>query len=260
MADYDSSLSIRSEADGADERVHVKIVDSANPDTQQATVDTDSNVKVAVYGDTPAGADEALRLSELGAAAVDGIYDATNNTDPSQVGLVALVRNASPADSQQTQRLTAVTSTDTTVRALDVALRDSAGDALSTTNPLPVFIAQSSGDEVHDFDLASTIAKDATSNHDYSVASGDVFLLSKLHAAASGKMKVQLQVGDGAVSETFTTVAVNFNSTANPECSIKLDPPLVVTGTANTTTVRVIRTNLDNQAQDLYTTFMGVTE
>ena len=49
MADYDSGLPIRSEADGTDERVQVKIVDKTNPDTQQATVDTDDNLKVGVY-------------------------------------------------------------------------------------------------------------------------------------------------------------------------------------------------------------------
>lgn len=259
MADYDSSLPIRSEADGADERVQVKIVDATNPDTQQAVVDADSNVKVAVYGDDPTATDVALRLSELGAAAVDGVYDGTNNTDPSNVGLVAHVRNATPGDTQQTERLTSIEDAGGTVRALDVSLHDEAGEAFTEANPLPVFLAESPGAEVHDFDQAVAVASDATSNHDISIASGDVFSLKKVHAAASGKMKIEIQVGDGASTEVFSTVAVSFNSTANPECGVMFIPAISVTGTVDTTTIRVIRTNLDNQAQDLYTTIMGVT-
>jgi hypothetical protein len=260
VADYLSSLPIRSEADGADERVQVKIVDATNPDTQQAVVDTDSNVKVAVYGDDPTAADVALRVSELGHAAVDGIYDGTNNTDPSHVGLVAHVRDATPGDTQQTERLTSIEDSGGTVRALDVSLHDELGEAYSAVNPLPVVVSAFEGVEVHDFDQAVAVVKDATSNHDYSIASGDVFTLHKLHAAASGKMKIEVQLGDGAAVEVFSTVAVSFNSTANPECSIQFVPPVALTGTVDTTTLRVIRTNLDNQAQDLYTTLMGVTD
>ena len=75
MADYDSGLPIRSEADGTDERVHVKIVDGATP-SQMATVDTDLNVKVGVYGDrADDGADVALLLSEEGRANGRGDYE-----------------------------------------------------------------------------------------------------------------------------------------------------------------------------------------
>ena len=195
-----------------------------------------------------------------GAAAVDGVYDATDNTDPSNVGLLAHSRSASPADTQQTERLTSIEDAGGTVRALDVSLHDEAGEAYSSSNPLPVVMAASEGDEVHAYNTASAVASDAASNHTYSVASGDVFVLSKVHAAASGKMKIEVQVGDGADTEVFSTVAVNFNSTANPECSVVFAPAIYVTGTVDTTTVRVIRTNLDNQAQDLYTTIMGITE
>lgn len=258
MADYNSQMPVRSKQD-VDERLQSKLVDATNPDTQQMEVDTDGNAHVEAHGNDPAGTDRVLRTSELGSASVDGEYDAADNTDPSHVGLVGLVRDASPADSQQTLRLTAITNAAGDKRALDISLHDEDGEAYGASNPLPVTFEQSEGTEVHNFNEGVDIAKDATSNHDYSVADGDTFLLSKIHCAASGKMKVEVQVGDGAAVEVFTTVAVNFNSTAKPECSFTPEVPVVVTGTVNTTTVRVIKTNLDNQPQSLYSTVIGIT-
>src|SRR3989304_1668597 len=97
MADYDSSLPIRSEADGTDERVHTKICDGATP-SQMATVDADLNLHVEVHGNKPAGTDIELRLSELGAPNPDGDYDASDNTKPASVGVIAHDRGASIDD------------------------------------------------------------------------------------------------------------------------------------------------------------------
>lgn len=259
MADYDSSLPIRSEADGTDERVHVKIVDGSTP-SQRATVDTDGNVHVEMHGNDPAGTDRVVRTSELGALTPDGVYDGSDNTKPGNVGLVASSRDAAPGDTTQTERLTSVTDSGGTVRALDVSLHDEDGEPYSQSNPLPVSLEESEGDEVHDYNTASTVAKDATSNHDYVVADGETFLFSGVLAAASGKMKIEIQIGDGDDPEVFATKAVRFNSTANPNCDADFfNKAIEVVGTANGTTVRIIRTNLDNQAQDLYTTIIGVT-
>jgi len=258
MADFESGLPIRSEADGTDERVQTKIVDASSPDTQQMEVDTDGNAHVEAHGNNPAGGDEVLRMSELGSASVDGVYDGTNNSDPSQVGVVGMDRNASPADSQQTLRVTAKANAAGDVRALDIALHDEDGEPFSASNPLPITMEQSEGTEIHDFDEGTAIAKDATSTHDYSVADTVVFTLHQVLSSGSGKMKVEIQVGDGAASEVFATKAITFNSTAAPQADVALAVPIVVTGTANTTTVRVIRTNLDNQPQDLHSTIIGV--
>lgn len=259
MADYDSGLPIRSEADGLDERVQTKLVDKDNPDTQQVIVDTDSNLHTESHGNDPAGLDTVLRTSEQGSASVDGVYDGTNNTDPSQVGLVGMSRNASPADSQQILRLTAITNGVGDVRALDVGIRDESGEPFTQDNPLPVAFSESEGDEIHEFKEATSIAKDATDEHTYSVADGRTLLLYGILASGSGKIKVELQIGDGAASETFTTKAVTFNSTSNPQADIDLQRvPIKVVGTTDTTTVKVIVTNRDNQAQDLHSTIMGV--
>ena len=52
----------------------------------------------------------------------------------------------------------------------------------------------------------------------------------------------------------FTTKLVQFNSTATPNMSIAISSPISVAAGVR---VRVIRTNKDNQAQDLYSTILG---
>ena len=259
MADQNTSLPVRSEAD-ADQLVIVRISDATTAN-QNADVDADGNLHVEAHGNDPAGTDRVIRTSELGATSVDGEYDVADNTDPSNMGVMAMVRNAAPVDSQQTQRITAVTNGAADIRAMDVALHDEDGEPYSASNPMPIQqVGGTEGTEVHDFDEGSAIASAATSIHDFSVADGDVFQLHKILSSASGKMKVELQIGDGAAAETFATKVIEFNSTANPSAPIELKIPIQVTGTVDTTTVRVIRTNLDVDAQDLHSTIIGVTE
>ena len=255
MADYDSSLPIRSEADGTDERVQVKIVDATSPDSQQAVVDSDSNLHVEVHGNNPAAGDETLRLSELGHPNSDGVYDGTNNTDPANVGLVATDRATTPADADQTQRLTAKTgTTDTDVHALDISLHDEDGNAYTTSNPLPVTSVDSEGTEINDYDTASAVAAGGTSNHDYPASGGTTLKLTQIWASASAKLKIEVQVETGVGTGTYTTRFVGFNSTANPNIDITLKEPISVAAGVN---VRIIRTNNDNQAQDVYSTISG---
>jgi len=261
MADYDSSLPVRSEADGTDERVHVKIVDESTP-SQMATVDTDKNLHIEAHGNDPSAVDRILRLSELGAVNPDGDYDGTNNTKPASIGLIVHDRTATPADTDQNFRVTGVTGTDpdATHHCMDVSLHDELGNQYDADNPLPVTFEESEGTEVIDYDTGSAVAKDAISNHDYSVADATAFFLKKVWASASGKLKIEVQIGDGEASEVFSTIFVGFNSTANPNIEIDLDgvPYEIADGGVNTTTVRIIRTNLDNQSQDVYSTILGI--
>lgn len=65
---------------------------------------------------------------------IDGIYNATNNADPANVGLVAQERNAAAADSRQTMLPTAKRGTnDTDQVSLDVSLHDRNGDGIDST-------------------------------------------------------------------------------------------------------------------------------
>ena len=261
MADYDSGLPVRSEADGLDERLHIKIVDGTNPAVNQATVDSDKNLKVSPYGNrADDAADVALNLSEEGKPNGRGDYEVDDNSEPASTGLVAGIRSTNNTRVEQTEHITSKENAAGNIRSLDVSLLDENAEPFSQTNPLPVTLSQSEGDEIHDYDKAVAIVKDATSNHDYSVASGDIFLLKQVLTSASGKMKIEVQIGDGGAVEVFTSKFVRFNSTAHPEADVSLTTPIVVTGTANTTTIRIIRTNLDNQPQDLYSTIVGVTQ
>lgn len=254
MADYNSGLPVRTEADGTDERLHVKIVDGTTP-SQRAIVDTDGNVHIEVHGNDPAGTDRVLRLSELGALTPDGVYDVANNTKPGNLGLIASTRNAAPSDTTQTQRVTAVTGTSpNTVRALDISLHDEDGNPYTAANPLPVTVSESEGVEINDYNTAAAVAAAATSNHDYTVTALKTLTFTQFSAAASGKCKIVVSVETAVASGTFTPKWVMFNSTANPNMQMTIREPMTVAAGVR---VRIARTNLDNQPQDLYSTISG---
>jgi len=256
MADYNSGLPVRSEADGTDERVQVKVVDAQNPDTQQMEVDTDGNAHAEMHGNDPAGVDRVIKTSEDGSVDIDGVYDGTSNTEPANIGLVTQERNAAASDTRQTEQLTGKRGTvDTTVVALDVSLHDEDGNAYSDTNPLPVSLEESEGDEVCEYNTSVDVAKDASTNHDYTVTAAKTLVGEQIWATASGKMKVEVRTETAAASGTFDTKFVAFNSTANPNVEIPLKKILKQVAGA---IVRITLTNLDNQPQDLYSTLTGV--
>src|SRR5690606_11316878 len=216
MSDINSSLPIRSEADGADQRVQVKIVDSTTPGVaaSQATV-SENLVHTRNHGQDPAGVKRQQRLSENGEMAIDGVYDASTNTNPASIGLVVQQRNATSADSRQIMQPTAVRgTTDNTKVALDIALNDENGNAYSANNPLPVALEESEGEEIQYYQTSESVAKDAVANHDYTVTSDRTFVGTGVWASASGKIRVALQVETAPASGVFNTRKVGFNSTA----------------------------------------------
>lgn len=139
---------------------------------------------------------------------------------------------------------------------LPIRLHDEDNTAYTADNPLPVTLEESEGDEIHDYDNSVDVVKDGgTAEHIYTVSGGKVFLLSKVLFAGSGRMKAELQVEDGVGLGTFSTVAVAFSSTAKLSDEISLEKTFKVAGGVQ---VKVIKTNLDNQDQDLYSTVIGV--
>jgi len=140
---------------------------------------------------------------------------------------------------------------DATVDALYVAITDGTDTlAINTDGSINVVVAGSSGTKIHDFDTA-TPGAGATDNHDYSVA-GTTFELSRVEWAGSGKMKVEVQFGPSAGP---ATVAVGFSEKDTKEY-IEFNPVLIVPATG-TGLVRVIRTNRQGAATDVYSTIMG---
>jgi hypothetical protein len=142
-------------------------------------------------------------------------------------------------------------STDTNGQ-LKVNLFDEAGAAFSGANPLPVSIAATAtGDEVLDFKQASAIAAAASDTHSYAVSSGTTLTLQQIVASGSGKIKVAISLGPTG-SEVLK--AVLFNSTSNPNVAYTFAAPQQLDDTMS---VKVVVTNLDKQAQDLYSTIEG---
>lgn len=248
MANIDSSLPVRSVADGTDERLHIKIVDGTNPAINQATVDGDSNVHIEVHGDDPSGTDVILRLSEIGALTPDGVYDGTNNTKPGNLGLIASARDASPSDSTQTERITSVTNGDK--KLLDISLHDEDGASYSEDNPLPVTVTDAEGAEVHDYQTSASVAVDASVDHTYTV-SGTALKLQQIVASASGYAMIEILTGAAGME---TPLAKFFNSTAQPNIDWTLRSPFEV-AVGNNVIVRI--TNKENQPQDVYSTAIG---
>lgn len=257
MADYDSGLPIRSESDGSDERVHVKIVDgTTSPAVNQTEVDSDSNLHVEGHGNDPAGVDRVIRTSEQGHTAISGIYDVADNTDPSNIALIAHTRNGTPADTQSTERLTSIEDSGGTVRALDVSLHDENGEVYTVDNPLPVVATDSEGGtKIHDYKAAGSVAKDATDDHDYTVTAGKELRLKQILASASGKCKLELKIETGVGTGTYNTVVTKFNSTAEPNICFELVERIIIAAGVK---VRVTMLNRDNQPQDLYSTIVGI--
>lgn len=121
--------------------------------------------------------------------------------------------------------------------------------------PLPVTISvDNPGTEIDAYNTVAAVVANATSNHDYTVTAGKTLLLTQIEASASGKMKIEVQIESGVATGTFATRFVQFNSTSNPNLSIKVGPVISVAAGVR---VRIIRTNKDLLAQDVYSTIMG---
>jgi len=250
MADYNSSLPIRTEGD-AQEKVQSKLVDYANPSLGMQ-IDSDKNAHVEVHGNSPAGSDEVLRLSELGALTPDGVYSASDNSKPGNVGLIASQRSASLGDSTQTERLTSVAQGNK--RLLDVSIHDENGNVFSASNPLPVTSVDSEGDEVNAFNTSAAVAAGASVDLEYTVTALKTLKLSQVHASASGKLKAEIKVESAAGSGSFATKFVQFNSTANPNLLCEIHEHIAVAAGAK---VRVTLTNRDTSPMDVYATICG---
>ena len=107
--------------------------------------------------------------------------------------------------------------------------------------------------EVHDYDTAAAVASDSTDNHDYTVT-GTTFLLRSVIVSGSGNVKAEIQTGALA---SLTTKAVLFLTGRQGDTKqLFFDPPIEVPVTS-TGTVRIIRTNRQGAATDLYSTIIG---
>ena len=244
MADFDSSLPIRTENIGD---VVSKICD-ATVESQQLKVNADGSIDV--NASIPAGTKVII---------TDGTDDLAINAD----GSINSVVSATDLDIRDLAFATDkvdVTGSDVTVSSLpaNVDIRDltaasdsvaahlfdEAGVAFSSTNPLPVEFFENQT-EAFDYDQASAIAGNASSTHTYAAPAN--FKLKEAFISASGKVRAELKINS-------VTVAVGFNSTANPNISFRFDKGLNASGV----NIEIVKTNLDKQSQDLYSTIVGL--
>jgi hypothetical protein len=244
MADFDSSLPIRTENNGD---VVSKICD-ATVESQQLKVNADGSIDV--NASIPAGTKVII---------TDGTDDLAINAD----GSINSVVSATDLDIRDLAFATDkvdVTGSDVTVSSLpaNVDIRDltaasdsvaahlfdEAGVAFSSTNPLPVEFFENQT-EAFDYDQASAIAGNASSTHTYAAPAN--FKLKEAFISASGKVRAELKINS-------VTVAVGFNSTANPNISFRFDKGLNASGV----NIEIVKTNLDKQSQDLYSTIVGL--
>lgn len=136
-----------------------------------------------------------------------------------------------------------------------ITIMDIGGAPISATNPVPVQLTSAlAGTSVNDYNTAAALAAGGTSNHDYTITSAKTFNGKKIWAAASGKLKVEVQISADGTS--FTTKWVGFNSTSTPNISIDLDE-LVFLESGVGSKIRIIRTNKDLLAMDVYSTISG---
>lgn len=151
-----------------------------------------------------------------------------------------------------------VDATDLDIRNLnltDDAVKVSANtSANAADNPIFVQVVSDviTSTEVHSYDTSAAVAADTADNHDYTVV-GTTFLLKSVIAAFSGGGKVEIQTGPVA---SLVTRAVAFVTKEGGHVQLNFDPPIEVPVTS-TGTVRVIRTNRQGQAQDVYSTIIG---
>lgn len=255
MDDYKSGLPIRTEADGTDERVHVKLVNHTDPDAAGNKVRVSEElVHIRNFGQHPKGTKVEQQFSEEGFTNGRGDYDAITNEKPNSVGLVAHVRNSALTLVHQVMRLTAIKSTkNPEVTALDVAIRDEQGNPYSANNPMPVAFEESEGSEVHDYNESATnVVKDASDEHLFTVPADKVFLLDQIMCSCSGRSKFLIEVGDVG---TEISKGVRFTSSSSNDSDWA--PKRTLSLTAGQV-VRVTRLNRDNQPLGLYSTIVGV--
>jgi hypothetical protein len=295
MADYDSSLPIRTEAAGD---VDVFISDSVTP-SQKLKVNADGSIdsniatgaKIIITDgtdDVEVNADGSvnavvsatdLDIRDLGFATdsvdvsgssvtvsatdldIRDLSESTDSVTAHQGGSWTVTATATDLDIRDLVFATdkvdvsgssvTVSATDLDIRDLDAAsdsvaahLFDEAGVAFSSSNPLPVEFFESQA-EAFSYHAGDSIAKDATSTQTYAAPSG--FKVKDVYVSGSGKMKAELKINS-------VTVAVGFNSTANPNINFRFQKGLNASGV----NVEVVKTNLDNQAQNLYSTIVGL--
>jgi hypothetical protein len=183
-------------------------------------------------------------------ARTDGIYELVNNEEPASNGIVLSERAATKTVATMSKRQSAVDG-DNDRTCADVAIADGNGNGIDLDNPLPVYFTDSPSAEIEDFDVQNVLKNGGSQSHDYVTTSE--FRKLNVEGSCSGLAKFELQTSPDGIA--FTTLNVKFNSVSNPNVKFDHKAPAPI---ASGSTIRVIKTNLDNQDTDIYSLINGV--
>lgn len=273
MSDFNSSLPVRTESAGD---VVAKLADATTP-SQQLSIDSSGRITDKL---NDGSGNPITSQASGGQRALDvGIDVAGVQVDPRSIraltssdvvtanqGSANTAANGwpvKPTDGTNSQSFTASgeAKVDLTVvsgSAITLGQKTSANSfpvvIASDQSTIPVSISGPAGTEVNDYKTVSALAANASDNHDYAITASKTFKGRLFWASSSGKIKAEVQISpDGS---TFTSKWVGFNSTATPNISIALDN-LTVSESGTGAKIRIIVTNRDNQAEDVYSTISG---
>jgi hypothetical protein len=269
MADINSSLPVKTNSAGD---VISKIAD-ANTPSQQLKVNVDGSIDVnaAIQAGSAVqvtDGTDTLQITPSGEATVavtqplpagnNNIGDVDVVSLPSDIDIRDLSFATDKVDvSGSTVQVTdgggslTVDSVDLDIRNLSASsdsvaahLLDESGAPFSPTNPLPVEFFESLT-ETFDYNTAASVPAGGSNTHTFAAPTG--FKLYDVYVSGSGRMKAELRINNNPV-------AVGFSSAANPVIQFSFQKGLNASGV----NVTIIRTNLENQAKDLYSTIAGV--
>jgi hypothetical protein len=273
MADFNSSMPVRTQTAGD---VVIKVAD-ATVTSQQLTVNSDGSVNITdnggsltVDGSVTVSATN-LDIRDLTFAA-DKVDASGSTVELGATTLAALesvtVQNGAGGSAVNIQDGGNSITVDgsVTVSATDLDIRDLShsqdsvkiGDGtdfleVNADGSINVIPQADVGTLVVNYDTSAAVAAGATDNHDLLFTNAGK--LYQVLASASGKLKAEIQIETGSATGVFNTVCVRFNSTANPDCDMELVKYATIPAGAR---VRVIRTNKDTQAMDVYSTIVAV--
>jgi hypothetical protein len=131
-----------------------------------------------------------------------------------------------------------------------------AGANVSSTNPVPVYVTSASpGTLVNFYQTSVNVAAGSSVNLTYTIPAGKTFSAYKFWSSGSGKIRVDVEASpDGT---TYSTYWTGFNSTAQPNVDINLTQPAEFQDSGTGSTIRIVITNKDLAAFDVFATITG---
>jgi hypothetical protein len=145
----------------------------------------------------------------------------------------------------------------TDAQTLRVAANLAVGGAnVSVTNPIPVYVTSASpGTLVNYYQTSVNVAAGSSVNLTYTIPAGKTFSAYKFWSSGSGKIRVDVEASpDGT---TYSTYWTGFNSTAQPNVDINLTQPAEFQDSGTGSTIRIVITNKDLAAFDVFATITG---